>query len=106
MPILDMDCASPQQVTRRTLISDREVRNPQRQNGVITSLMLSATDLDGKGATEAVVGMTFRSGVARVMTAGSTGLPQTMMQSKVSSGTRSLILTGSALFSDNGVTVG
>ena len=50
--------------------------------------------------------MTFRNGVARVMTAGSTGLPQTMMQSKVSSGTRSLILPGSSLFSDNGATVG
>lgn len=106
MAMMDMDSASPQQVTRRTLISDREVRNLQRQNGVITSLTLSTTDLDGNGTTEAVVGMTFRNGVARVMTAGSTGLPQTMMQSKVSSGTRSLILPGSSLFSDNGATVG
>jgi hypothetical protein len=73
---------------------------------VITSLTLSTTDLDGNGTTEAVVGMTFRSGVARVMTAGSTGLPQTMMQSQVSSGTRSLILPGSSLFSDNGATFG
>ena len=106
MAMVDVDSSAPQQIARRILVTDRDARTLQRQNGQITSLTLSASDLDGNGATEAVVGMTFRNGAARVMTAGTVGGPKVMMNSRVTLGTRTLILPASSLFSDSGAMVG
>jgi hypothetical protein len=106
MAMVDVDSSAPQQIARRILVTDRDARTLQRQNGQITSLTLSASDLDGNGATEAVVGMTFRNGAARVMTAGTVGGPKVMMNSRVTPGTRTLILPASSLFSDSGAMVG
>jgi len=106
MAMMDVDSRTPQQITRRTLISDRDARTLQRQNGTLTSMTLSTADLNGDGVTEAVVAMTFRNGAARVMTAGSTGNPETMMSSRVNSGTRSLILAAPSLLSENTSMVG
>lgn len=106
MAMMDVDSRTPQQFTRRTLISDRDARTLQRQNGTLTSMTLSTADLNGDGVTEAVVAMTFRNGAARVMTAGSTGNPETMMSSRVNSGTRSLILAAPSLLSENTSMVG
>ncbi len=106
MAMMDVDSRTPQQITRRTLISDRDARTLQRQNGTLTSMTLSTADLNGDGVTEAVVAMTFRNGAARVMTAGATGNPQTMISSRVSSGTRSLILPAPVLLTNSTQMVG
>ncbi|MFN9719909.1 MAG: Ig-like domain-containing protein [Planctomycetota bacterium] len=106
MAMMDVDSIAPQRISRRTLISDREAATMQRVTGAITSLTLSTADVDGNGATEAVVGMIFRNGAARVMTAGSTGALKTMFSNRVASGTRSLVLTSSSLFEDSGSMVG
>jgi len=101
MAMVDTDSVRPMQVTRRTLVSDRDARTLQRQNGTLTSMTLSTADLNGDGVTEAVVAMTFRSGAARVMTAGATGNPQVMISTKVNSSTRSMLLPAPSLLSDN-----
>lgn len=106
MAMMDVDSRTPQQITRRTLISDRDARTLQRQNGTLTSMTLSTADLNGDGVTEAVVAMTFRNGAARVMSSGSAGTPETMMNSRVASGTRSLILAAPGLLSENTSMVG
>jgi hypothetical protein len=106
MAMLDVDGNNPQQVIRRTLINDRDARNLQRQNGPITSLTLSTADLDGNGATDAVVGMTFRNGAARVMTAGGSGAVQTMLSTRLVGGTQRLLLPASNLFTASGAMVG
>ena len=106
MAMVDVDSGAPQQIARRILVTDRDARTLQRQNGQITSLTLSAADVDGNGATEAVVGMTFRNGAARVMTAGTVAGPKVMMNSRVTGGTRSLILPASSLFGESGAMVG
>jgi hypothetical protein len=69
-------------------------------------MTLSTADLNGDGVTEAVVAMTFRNGAARVMSSGSAGTPETMMNSRVASGTRSLILAAPGLLSENTSMVG
>ncbi|MFM7831198.1 MAG: hypothetical protein ACKPJD_05380, partial [Planctomycetaceae bacterium] len=101
MAMVDTDSVRPMQVTRRTLVSDRDARTLQRQNGTLTSMTLSTADLNGDGVTEAVVAMTFRSGAARVMTAGATGNPQVMISTKVNNSTRSILLPAPSLLSDN-----
>ena len=106
MAMMDVDSTTAQQITRRTLISDRDARTLQRQNGTLTSLTLSTADLNSDGFTEAVVSMTFRNGAARIMTAGSTGIPQTMMSTRVNSGTRSLILASPSLLTENSSMIG
>jgi len=106
MAMVDTDAGGPMKVTRRTLVSDRDARTLQRQNGTLTSMTLSTADLNGDGATEAVVAMTFRSGAARVITAGATGNPQVMMSTKVNSSTRSMLLPAPGLLSDNTSMVG
>ena len=106
MAMMDWDGNNPQQVIRRTLISERDARNLQRQNGLISSLTLSTADLDGNGATDAVVGMTFRNGAARVMTAGASGAVRTMLSPRVVGGTQRLLLPNSNLFTASGAMVG
>jgi hypothetical protein len=106
MAMLDVDGNNPQQVIRRTLINDRDARNLQRQNGPITSLTLSTADLDGNGATDAVVGMTFGNGAARVMTAGGSGAVRTMLSTRLVGGTQRLLLPASNLFTASGAMVG
>lgn len=106
MAMMDVDSSTPSRIIRRTLISDRDAASMQRANGAMTSLTLSTADVDGNGSTEAIVGMVFRNGAARVMTAGSTGLPKTMVTSRVANGTRSLVLASSSLFNENRSLVG
>jgi hypothetical protein len=106
MAMMDVDSSTPQAMTRRILISDRDAQTLQRQNGTMTSMTLSTADLNNDGVTEAVVAMTFRNGAARVMTAGATGNPQTMISSRVSSGTRSLILPAPVLLTNSTQMVG
>lgn len=106
MAMMDVDGNNPQQVIRRTLINDRDARNLQRQNGPITSLTLSTADLDGNGATDAVVGMTFGNGAARVMTAGGSGAVRTMLSTRLVGGTQRLLLPASNLFTASGAMVG
>lgn len=106
LAMMDVDRANPQQITRKTLISDRDARTLQRQNGIMTSLTLSTADLNEDGVTEAVVAMTFRNGAARVMTAAATGNPSIMMSSRVNGGTRGMILAAPGLLSENTSMVG
>lgn len=106
MAMMDVDSDNPQQITRKTIISDRDSRTLQRQNGTLTSMTLSTADLNADGVTEAVVAMTFRNGAARVMTASVSGTPAIMMSSRVNSGTRSMILAAPSLLSENTSMVG
>lgn len=62
-----MDTGAGTPATRRVVVSDREVRALVRRHGPIVGMALASGDGDGDGTTEALVGMTFRSGLVRVL---------------------------------------
>ncbi|MGV2337151.1 MAG UNVERIFIED_CONTAM: hypothetical protein LVR18_24685 [Planctomycetaceae bacterium] len=91
----------PMQVTRRTLVSDRDARTLQRQNGTLTSMTLSTADLNGDGVTEAVVAMTFRSGAAQSHDSGGNRQPAGHDQYKSEQQHPQHVAAGPSLLSDN-----
>jgi hypothetical protein len=105
MAMMDVDSATPNRVISRTLMSDRDVRAIERQNGSITSLTLTSADLDNNGSSEAIVGMTFRRGAVRVMSADSSGRTR-MMMNGTAAGARAVLLPGSDLFEAAGMSAG
>jgi hypothetical protein len=105
MAMMDVDSATPSRVVSRTLMSDRDVRALERQNGSVSSMTLTSADLDDNGSSEAIIGMTFRRGAARVISADASGRTRVMMNGTAAAA-RSLMLPSAGLFETTGMTAG
>lgn len=82
-----MDTAAGTPATRRVVVSDREVRALVRRNGPIVGMALASADGDGDGTTEALVGMTFRSGLVRVLEVEGAETARVAREDRVPTGT-------------------
>ena len=67
------DGAGGTDTSRRLLMSAREMRKLGRAHGGLADVSLMATDVDGNGTSEMMVGLSFRDGSMRAMTTDETG---------------------------------